>query len=81
MSANLMASLSELAALKQLDKEKLAEIIKDGLYQVISKKLLNENELEIEADFDTNWVAAKFKRIVVERDMSLGEISLRSTAV
>lgn len=76
MSANLMASLSELAALKQLDKEKLAEIIKDGLYQAISKKLLNENELEIEADFDTNWVAAKFKRIVVERDMSLGEISL-----
>ena len=76
MSANLMSSLSELAALKQLDKEKLAEIIKDGLYQAISKKLLNENELEIEADFDTNWVAAKFKRIVVERDMSLGEISL-----
>ncbi|MCK4311661.1 MAG: transcription termination factor NusA [Candidatus Cloacimonetes bacterium] len=76
MSANLMSSLSELAALKQLDKDKLTEIIKDGLYQAISKKLLNENELEIEADFDTNWVAAKFKRIVVERDMSLGEISL-----
>ena len=76
MSANLMASLSELAALKQLDKDKLTEIIKDGLYQAISKKLLNENELEIEADFDTNWVVAKFKRIVVERDMSLGEISL-----
>ncbi|MCK4654610.1 MAG: transcription termination factor NusA [Candidatus Cloacimonetes bacterium] len=76
MSANLMASLSELAALKQLDKEKLTEIIKDGLYQAISKKLLNENELEIEADFDTNWVVAKFKRIIVERDMSLGEISL-----
>ena len=76
MSANLMSSLSELAALKQLDKDKLTEIIKDGLYQAISKKLLNENELEIEADFDTNWVVAKFKRIVVERDMSLGEISL-----
>ncbi len=76
MSANLMSSLSELAALKQLDKDKLTEIIRDGLYQAISKKLLNENELEIEADFDTNWVVAKFKRIVVERDMSLGEISL-----
>lgn len=76
MSANLMGSLAELASLKQLNKEQLAEIIKDGLFQAISKKLLLENELEIIADFDTNRVCAKFNRIVVERDMSLGEISL-----
>jgi len=71
-----MGSLSELASLKQLDKEKLAEIIKEGLYQAISKKLLIENDLEIITDFDSNQVAAKFNKIVVERDMSLGEISL-----
>ncbi len=76
MSLNLMGSLSELASLKQLDKEKLAEIIKEGLYQAISKKLLIENDLEIITDFDSNQVAAKFNKIVVERDMSLGEISL-----
>ncbi|KQC06572.1 MAG: hypothetical protein APR54_07010 [Candidatus Cloacimonas sp. SDB] len=76
MSANLMSSLAELANIKQLDKDKLAEIIKDGLYQAISKKMLLENELEIVADFDTNRIFAKFKRIVVERDDSLGEISL-----
>ncbi len=76
MSLNLMGSLSELASLKQLDKDKLAEIIKDGLYQAISKKLLIENDLEIITDFDSNKVAAKFNKIVVERDMSLGEISL-----
>ena len=71
-----MSSLAELANLKQLDKEKLTEIIKEGLYQAVSKKLLLENELEIIADFDTNKILAKFKKIVVERDVSLGEISL-----
>ena len=71
-----MSSLAELANLKQLDKEKLTEIIKEGLYQAVSKKLLLENELEIIADFDTNKILAKFKKIVVERDISLGEISL-----
>ena len=76
MSANLMSSLAELANLKQLDKDKLTEIIKEGLYQAVSKKLLLENELEIIADFDTNKIVATFNKIVVERDMSLGEISL-----
>jgi transcription termination/antitermination protein NusA len=76
MSANLMGSLAELANLKQLDKNKLAEIIKESLYQAISKKMILENELEIIADFDTNRIKAKFNRIVVERDISLGEISL-----
>jgi N utilization substance protein A len=76
MSANLMGSLAELATLKQLDKTKLAEIIKESLYQAISKKMIAENELEIIADFDTNRVKAKFNRIVVERDLTLGEISV-----
>ena len=76
MSANLMGSLAELASLKQLDKDKLGEIIKESLYQAISKKMILENELEILADFDTNTIVAKFNKIVVERDMSLGEISL-----
>ena len=71
-----MSSLAELANLKQLDKDKLTEIIKEGLYQAVSKKLLLENELEIIADFDTNKIVATFNKIVVERDMSLGEISL-----
>ncbi len=76
MSANLMSSLTELANLKQLNSEELTEIIEDGLYQAVSKKLLIENELEILTDFDTNKIIAKFKKIVVERDMSLGEISI-----
>ena len=75
-----MSSLAELANLKQLDKDKLTEIIKEGLYQAVSKKLLLENELEIIADFDTNKILAKFKKIVVERDVSLGEISLEDAS-
>ena len=71
-----MSSLAELASLKQLDKNKLAEIIRESLYQAISKKMVPENELEIVANFDTNRVLARFKRIVVERDMNLGEINL-----
>ncbi|MDN5354093.1 MAG: transcription termination/antitermination protein NusA [Candidatus Cloacimonadota bacterium] len=76
MSANLMSSLAELANLKQLNKEELEKIIREGLFQAISKKLNPENELEIIADFDTNKVLAKFKKIVVEQDTELGEINL-----
>ena len=76
MRTNLMGSLAELATLKQLNKSQLTEIIKDSLFQAISKKLLLENELEIIADFDTNKVMAKFFKIVVEVDQGLGEISL-----
>ena len=76
MGLNLMASLADLANLKQLDKDKLAEIIQDGLYQAVSKKLLSENELEIVTDFDRNIILARFKKIVVDQDFSLGEISL-----
>ncbi len=75
MNLNIMGSLAELANLKQLDKEKLTTIIEEGLYQAISKKMILDNELEITTDLTTNKIVAKFKRIVVERDTSLGEIS------
>lgn len=78
MGANLMSSLAELANLKQLNKEELEKIIREGLFQAISKKLTPENELEIIADFDTNKVLAKFKKIVVEQDTELGEITLEA---
>ncbi len=76
MSTNLMGTLTQLANLKQLDKKQLESIITDGLFQAISKKLTSENDLKINADFDSNNVEVQFNKIVVERDMSLGEISL-----
>ena len=78
MAANIMAILSELANIKQLDKSKLAEIIKESLYNSISKKLTPDNELEIIADFDTNTIKAKFNKIVTEQDRTLGQISLEA---
>ena len=75
MNSNIMGSLAELANLKQLDREKLTLIIKEGLYQAISKKMILDNELEITTDYNTNKIIARFNRIVVERDTSLGEIS------
>lgn len=76
MNANITGYLMELANIKQIKKDKIEEIIKEGLFQAISKKLTSENELEIDADFSLNKVYAKFYRIVVEQDYSLGEISL-----
>ncbi len=76
MAANLMAIVNELASIKQLDKSKVAEIIKEGLLVAISKKLLPENELEIVTNYEKSAVVAKFKRHVVEQDYQLGEISL-----
>jgi len=75
MNLNIMGSLAELANLKQLDKEKLTSIIKEGLYQAISKKMILDNELEITTDYNTNKIIARFNRIIVERDTTLGEIS------
>ncbi len=81
MSNNLMGTLSQLANLKQLDKNKLAEIIEEGLYQAISKKLTSDNELEIVSDFDASKMLVKFKKVVVEQDHSLGEISLEDAKI
>jgi N utilization substance protein A len=75
MSGNLIGSLAALANLKQLNKSQLQEIIHDGLYQAISKKLREENELEIVTNFDSNRIVARFYRIVVEQDFELGQIS------
>lgn len=76
MSANIASVLSELAVLKQIDKKKIEEEIKDALFLAISKRLTSENELEILTDFEDGKLYAHFKKIVVQQDITLGEISL-----
>jgi len=77
MSGNLITIVSELAAIKQLDRAKITEIITESLHQAISKKLTSENDLEIIADFETNQMLARFHRTVVEYESNmLGEMSL-----
>lgn len=76
MTANITSVINELASSKQIDKKKIEQEISDSLYSAISKKLLPENELEIITDFDNNRMVARIKKIVVEEDMFLGDISL-----
>ncbi|MBW6516153.1 MAG: transcription termination factor NusA [Candidatus Cloacimonetes bacterium] len=77
MAANITSVIMELATTKQIDKSKIEEEIKISLYTAISKKLLPENELEIIADFENDKLAARIKKLVVEEDMKLGDISLQ----
>src|SRR5690554_773257 len=76
MAANITSVIMELATTKQIDRAKIEEEIKDSLYTAISKKLLPENELEIIADFENDKLFARMKKLVVEEDLNLGEISL-----
>ncbi|MEA1973383.1 MAG: transcription termination factor NusA [Candidatus Cloacimonadota bacterium] len=76
MTSNLIAIINQLAILKQLDKQKLADIIEESLYSSIAKKLTVENDLDIVVDFENNKVEATFYRFVVEHDRGLGQISI-----
>jgi transcription termination/antitermination protein NusA len=76
MAGNIAAILTELAYSKQIDKKRIEEEIINSLYSAISKRLLPENELEIVTDFETGKIMARMKKLVVENDMHLGEISL-----
>jgi N utilization substance protein A len=76
MAANITSVIMELATTKQIDKSKIEQEIKESLYAAISKKLLPENELEIIADFESDKLIARMKKLVVEEDLRLGEISL-----
>lgn len=77
MSSNLLGIITELANVRQLDLGRLREVIVESLKNAISKKLKPENELEIITDFNTNYLAARFKKIVVDKDETLGQISLK----
>ncbi|MCD4652226.1 MAG: transcription termination factor NusA [Candidatus Cloacimonetes bacterium] len=76
MGGNLFSILSELATLKQLDKRAIVDILKDGLFSSIEKKMVPENELEIVVDEETGRITAKFYRIVTEHEVGLGEIHI-----
>mgnify|MGYP001218949025 FL=1 len=76
MSSNLLAIITELAKVKQLDQSRLRDVIVESLQNAISKKLKPENELEVIADYNSNYLGVKFKKLVVDKDESLGQISI-----
>jgi N utilization substance protein A len=80
MSTNILAIIKELANMKQIEQDKIEKVIKDSLHHVLSKKLKIENELTIVLDYHKNYLAAHFKKEVVENDDSLGQISINEAS-
>ncbi len=76
MAANIVAVINELASSKQIDKKRIEEEIKEGLLLAISKKLMPHNEVSVETDYTRDLFIIRLKKLVVEDDMHLGEISL-----
>jgi len=74
--SNILAIIKELAIMRQLDQAKIETVITESLIQVLGKKLRLENELQIVIDYDTNYLAARFLKEVVENDDTYGQISI-----
>jgi N utilization substance protein A len=68
--------MKELAYMKQLDTDRIESIVKESIYNVLSKKMKAENMLEINLCIETNTLTARFNREVVEIEESLAHISL-----
>ncbi len=76
MSSNILDAVVKLAAIKQLDKELIQEIILESITGTLSKKLLPENELEVFTDAESGSIKVRFLCQVVEIEENLGQISL-----
>ncbi|HOG26861.1 MAG TPA: transcription termination factor NusA [Candidatus Cloacimonas sp.] len=76
MSANMLEALSKLAAIKQLDKEMIQNIILESVISTLQKRLEPESELEVYIDDLSGNIKVKFQSLVVEREEGLGQISL-----
>lgn len=76
MSTNILDAVVKLAAIKQLDKELIQDLIIEAIYATLSKKLEPESELEVFVEESTGTIKARFKCAVVELESKLGEISL-----
>ena len=76
MSANILDAVIKLAAIKQLDKDLIQEIIVEAITSTLSKKLQPENELEVVIDEAKGAIEVKFLAKVVEIEENLGELSL-----
>ncbi|HQP63209.1 MAG TPA: NusA N-terminal domain-containing protein, partial [Candidatus Cloacimonas sp.] len=76
MSANMLEALSKLAAIKQLDKEMIQNIILESVISTLQKRWEPESELEVYIDDLSGIIKVKYQSLVVEREEGLGQISL-----
>lgn len=78
MSANIMDAVLKLAAIKQLDKDRIQVIIEEAIFSTLEKRLGPENELEVYSDDERGTFKVKYLCKVVEVEENLGEIALAS---
>jgi len=76
MSANMLEALNKLAAIKQLDKTLIHEIIVESITATLSKRLEPEAELQVFTDEVSGSIKVSFKSLVVEVEENIGQIAL-----
>jgi N utilization substance protein A len=76
MSVNILDAVIKLAAIKQLDQDRIQEIILESIFSTLEKRLGAENELEVLVDPNSSGIIARFKSEVVQIEENLGQISL-----
>ncbi len=76
MSANILDAVIKLAAIKQLNKEEIQQIIIESITSTLSKRMNPESNLEVLIDTHTGAVKASFICTIVEAEKNLDEISL-----
>jgi transcription termination/antitermination protein NusA len=80
MGLNLLSSIEEFARIRQIDRSKIATIIRESLEGTLRKKLETE-ELSVEIDFENGEITANFMATIVqESPLSFGEISLEKAS-
>ena len=73
-----MDAVLKLAAIKQLDKDRIQVIIEEAIFSTLEKRLGPENELEVYSDEERGTFKVKYLCKVVEVEENLGEIALAS---
>lgn len=78
MGFNLISSIEEYARLKQIDRKKIAEIIKDSLQITLAKRLPYSEDVTVDIDFEKGDIVAKFTaKVVEEPEQYFSEVALR----
>ncbi len=76
MSANIIDAVIKLAAIKQLDKDTIQQIILESITSTLSKRMSPENTLDVTVDANTGAIRVKFMCTIVELEKNLDEVNL-----
>jgi len=76
MSANILDAVIKLAAIKQLDKDEIQQIILDAITTTLCKRMNPENTLDVLIDESTGSIRVSFMCTIVELERNLDEVSL-----